>query len=45
MPSSLINELNAMRRELHSLLSDKTEGNLRFTNQRYYEYATKQADH
>lgn len=34
---ALINKLNTTRRELNNLLSDKIEGNLRFTNQKYYE--------
>lgn len=35
--TNLLKELTATRRELNSLLSDKIEGTLRFTNQRYYE--------
>lgn len=34
---TLLNKLKTTRRELNSLLSDKIEGILRFTNQKYYE--------
>ena len=39
--ASLLNDLNATRRELNSLLSDQIEGSWRFTNQRYYEHGDK----
>lgn len=39
--TSLTKDLNAARRELNSLLTDKIEGSLRFTNQRYYEYGNR----
>lgn len=34
-------DLSAVLRQLNSLLSDKVEGRLRFTNQKYYEYGQK----
>lgn len=37
----LLKKLKATRRELDSLLSDKIEGNLRFTNQKYYEHGNR----
>ncbi len=39
--SRVTNDLNATRRQLNSLLSDKIEGSLRFTNQKYYEYGNR----
>lgn len=39
--TSVTNDLNATRRQLNSLLSDKIEGCLRFTNQKYYEYGNR----
>lgn len=39
--SDVFKPLNDARRELNSLLSEKIEGNLRFTNQRYYEYGNR----
>ena len=39
--TSLLKELKATHRELDSLLSDKIEGNLRFTNQKYYEHGNR----
>ena len=35
--SSLLNNLKEARRDLNSLINEKIEGNLRFTNQKYYE--------
>lgn len=38
---NLLNTLKQTRRDLNNHLSEKIEGNLRFTNQKYYEYGNR----
>ena len=38
---NILNTLKQARRDLNTHLSEKIEGNLRFTNQKYYEYGNR----